>query len=275
MTAAVDPWGTGHGPLPDAATVDGERAASDRSDAGLLNLRDLGGIPVRGGTTRPGVLLRSDDLSRATRRDVAALLHAGLTTVVDLRSPAEVAAAGPGPLHGAGVAQHHLPLLPRSGMPVGLVARRTGNAVTAEEMGRWYAMVTLASAPLLVGVLELVARAEGAVLVHCTAGKDRAGIAAACVLSVLGADPEDVVADYARTSVALPALRRRLGLVAVASDIAVLLDADPATMAHMLAVLDQEHGGITEVLAEAGLTAATSARLHDRLVVPAADPTHR
>ncbi|MBC7291718.1 MAG: tyrosine-protein phosphatase [Actinotalea sp.] len=240
----------------------------DRTDRGLLNLRDLGGIPVTGGTTRHGTLLRSDDVSRATPWEVDALLRAGVTTVVDLRSPAEVAAAGPDPWLGTGVEQHRLPLLPRSGIPGGLVARRAGGSVTPQDMGRWYAMVTLADAPLLVGVLELVARAEGAALVHCTAGKDRAGIVAACVLTVLGAARDDVVLDYARSSVALPALRRRLGLVAVAADVAVLVDAHPATMETMLAVLHDEHGGIDAVLSDAGLTPSTTARLRARLVLP-------
>lgn len=244
-------------------------APLDGTHRGLLNLRDLGGIPVTGGTTRHGVLLRSDDVTRATPWEIDALLEAGLTTVVDLRSPAERATAGPDPWPGTGVEQHRLPLLPRSGMPGGLVARLTGNVVTAEEMGRWYAMVTLASAPLVVAVVEVVARAEGAVLVHCTAGKDRAGIVAACLLTVLGAAPDDVVLDYARTGVALPALRRRLGLAAVASDVAVLLDAHPTTMDEMLTVLREEHGGVGEVLAGAGLTDVGLAGLRDRLVVPA------
>ncbi|WP_155855383.1 tyrosine-protein phosphatase [Actinotalea ferrariae] len=261
MSAAVDPWE----PHPRPRAVHG--LGDPDTEQGLLNLRDLGGIPVTGGTTRHGVVLRSDDLSRATTWEVEALLHAGLSTVVDLRSPHEVASAGTGPLRARGVEQHHLPLLPRSGMPGGLVARLTGNAVTPDELGRWYAMVTLASAPLLVGVLELVARAEGAVLVHCTAGKDRAGIVAACLLTVLGAGRDDVVLDYTRTSVALPALRRRLGLAAVAADVAVLVDAHPGTMAGMLTVLHEEHGGVREVLGEAGLTDATTARLRDRLVV--------
>lgn len=241
-------------------------APLDRTTRGLLNLRDLGGIPVTGGTTRHGVLLRSDDLTRATPSEVDALLAAGLTTVVDLRSPGERASADADPWAGTGVQQHVLPLLPRSGTPGGLVARLTGDTVTPAEMGRWYAMVTLAGSPLLVGVLEVVARAEGAVVVHCTAGKDRAGIVAACVLTVLGAARDDVVLDYARSGVALPALRRRLGLAAVAGDVAVLLDAHPSTMDHMLTVLHEEHGGVHEVLAAAGLTDATLARLRDRLV---------
>lgn len=269
MSAAVDPLDLEPGRRDVPGLVPTPR---DRAERGLLNLRDLGGIPVTGGTTRHGLLLRSDDVSRATPWEVATLLDAGLTTVVDLRSAAEVATAGLGPLRWASVEQHHLPLLPRSGMPAGLVARLTGNAVTPEEMGRWYAMVALAGAPLLVGVLELVAEAQGAVLVHCTAGKDRAGIVAACLLTVLGAHRDDVVLDYARTSEGLSALRRRLGLAVVASDIAVLVDAHPATMSHMLTVLHEEHGGVGEVLADAGLTAATTQRLRDRLVARAGLP---
>ncbi|GAA3119968.1 hypothetical protein GCM10020001_045240 [Nonomuraea salmonea] len=48
--------------------------------------------------------------------------------------------------------------------------------------------------------LETVAAADNApVVVHCAAGKDRTGVLTALVLSLVGVDEDDIVADYALT----------------------------------------------------------------------------
>ena len=56
----------------------------------MLNLRDLGGYPTADGrTTRWGVLLRGDNPMGLTDADVQLLLERNITTIIDLRSPAE------------------------------------------------------------------------------------------------------------------------------------------------------------------------------------------
>src|SRR3712207_2613335 len=79
---------------------------------GLVNLRDVGGIPTTDGdAVRPGQLLRSDNLQTLTPADIEALLGLGLTDVVDLRSDYEAENEGPGPLVGhPGVDIHQLSL---------------------------------------------------------------------------------------------------------------------------------------------------------------------
>jgi len=58
------------------------------------NIRDLGGYPTRDGSqTRWRALVRADDLSRLTPIGRRALLAYRIRTIVDLRSPAEVAHA--------------------------------------------------------------------------------------------------------------------------------------------------------------------------------------
>ena len=71
---------------------------------GLVNLRDVGGIPTSdGGKIIPGRLLRSDNLQTLTAADVDQLLGLGLTDVIDLRSDYEAEQEGPGPLVGSDV----------------------------------------------------------------------------------------------------------------------------------------------------------------------------
>jgi protein-tyrosine phosphatase len=67
---------------------------------GAVNVRDLGGLPAEDGMAiAPGRLLRGDNLQDLSPADVRKLVDdIGVTTVVDLRSPWEVASEGPGPL---------------------------------------------------------------------------------------------------------------------------------------------------------------------------------
>ena len=71
---------------------------------GAVNVRDLGGLATQhGGQTVGGRLLRGDNLQELSAADVARLVDdIGLTTVVDLRSTAELNGRGPGAAAGRG-----------------------------------------------------------------------------------------------------------------------------------------------------------------------------
>ena len=75
---------------------------------GLLNLRDLGGTPTADGrAVRPGRLWRSENQTGLAASDLRALVDAGLTDVIDLRTDYEVDGS-PSPLEGYdGVRYHH------------------------------------------------------------------------------------------------------------------------------------------------------------------------
>src|SRR3546814_6667139 len=76
---------------------------------GVVNMRDLGGLPTTDGSTlRPGRLLRSDNLQDLSSSAVQHLVEElRLTDVVDLRSHHEVESEGPGPLHAWSRGAHH------------------------------------------------------------------------------------------------------------------------------------------------------------------------
>jgi len=72
---------------------------------GAHNVRDLGGLStVDVLRVRPGIVLRAASVADLTDADVATLLNWGLSTVVDLRGPAEVACDGRGLLAATSVA---------------------------------------------------------------------------------------------------------------------------------------------------------------------------
>ena len=84
---------------------------------GAVNVRDVGGLPAAdGGQTVPGRLLRADNLQELSPADVTRLVRDfGLTTVIDLRSSAELAAEGPAPLDAVPGVQHvHHPVHTRN-----------------------------------------------------------------------------------------------------------------------------------------------------------------
>lgn len=255
----------------------------------LANLRDLGGIPVGGGSVRPGVLWRADDVSCVTAEWAQQATADGLNHVVDLRSVAEAGLTGRGPLGALPVCYHHVPVIDAVGGGAGNDPQTLRRMLSAgpEQVGSMYLTMLRAAAPSLVSVLGMLAAASGTTVVHCAAGKDRTGIAVAVVLSVLGAADDVIAADYAATSPNLPGVYARIvGAGATTSAVmdegqaaqvqallAAPVDTLPASLgayaATMRAMLDQaraEDGGVVEVLRGAGLTDSLSAALRRRMV---------
>ncbi|WP_150462126.1 tyrosine-protein phosphatase [Nesterenkonia ebinurensis] len=181
----------------------------------LVNLRDLGGIPVEGGRVKPGVLWRSDDPTIAPREEISALAQQGLSAVLDLRSTPEVVSS-PHRLTGElGVRAHHLPLAETAVHPLAIVEAAPAMR-SPVDVGRWYAGLVRSHIHEVAEGLQVIGQAEGGVLFHCAAGKDRTGILAGVALTLLGADRSEIVADYARTQKNLTKIFERLRYAAYA-----------------------------------------------------------
>ncbi|ALV41210.1 hypothetical protein AU252_08660 [Pseudarthrobacter sulfonivorans] len=247
-------------------------------DLAPVNLRDLGGLTVDGGVTRTGVLLRSDDVSVMPAAFAQKMVDDGVRSVIDLRSPEEALLTGRGPLTVPGVNYHHLALTASVSMPEDISRELLSASATPELVGSWYANLLETQARQLALGVTLVAMSEGATVFHCAAGKDRTGVFAAVVLSLLGASPETVSADYAVTATRLPQLFPRLraimgGLMPEVpvtmqtAELGAMMGAHAASMDAMQQVLAERHGSVIEPLRRAGLSDATIAQLRNRLVV--------
>jgi protein-tyrosine phosphatase len=168
-----------------------------------VNLRDLGGIAVDGGVVRPGFALRADDLALVTDDVARALVDDGVRAIIDLRSTDELGVTGRGPLgtH-SNVSYHHVPLLADIGQATDATQTRPSGAEMMDQtrFGRMYLRMYEGAAPQIVTALAIIAHAPGAVAFHCAAGQDRTGVLAASLLLALGADRDDIVADYVRTA---------------------------------------------------------------------------
>lgn len=160
-----------------------------------VNLRDLGGLPVAGGTIAPGFAIRSDDLSTIPHESAEELVESGLRAVIDLRSRGEVQATGRGTLMEHAVMYHHVPFM------VDLAAATTPKLEPGKmpDMTEFYPALFENAAAQIVTALAVMAHAPGAVAFHCAAGRDRTGVLAASLLLALGADDEVIIADYELT----------------------------------------------------------------------------
>jgi protein-tyrosine phosphatase len=241
---------------------------------GTVNSRDVGGLPtVAGGTTKPGVLLRSDNLQDLSDKDVARLVDdTGLGTVLDLRTPAEVFAEGPGPLVRAGVRHVNVDLIPNWVADGGNSDRIVPHEQREEgDLSHFYLTYLDQATDAVLTALRVIADpASGPVLVHCAAGKDRTGVIVALSLAVAGVAAEDIVEDYTLTAERIEGIRDRLAASQTyADDMArrTIDDFRPHafSMRHFLDRMD-ERGGVAAWLTEQGFGPDEQTALRDRLL---------
>lgn len=189
---------------------------------GIVNVRDLGGYPVLDGRrVRGGVLLRAAHLAGASDLDIQYLSSLPLRKVIDFRKPDELEGKADRPVPGAEYVS----------LPIDASGNVSAQASEKEkrkfkknnkdfDVKKIIVMLAFnkkaqAVAQDLYPILlfypdcqeqfarmfrEILAVESGAVLYHCTQGKDRTGIASALILAALGADRETIVADFDATN---------------------------------------------------------------------------
>ncbi|MFK0241118.1 tyrosine-protein phosphatase [Microbacterium sp. NPDC090281] len=228
---------------------------------GVSNVRDVGGIPAKGGRIRPGVLLRSGQLSGATTTGAAAL-RANVQHIVDLRDGEEVAAE---PTEIEGPDTTHLPLF------LGSVRSFFEADTSLEDL---YLHLLEESGERLVEAIRIIAAGERT-LVHCTVGKDRTGVTVALALSAVGADREAVIADYALTESQLPVQRTqriaeylRTQHPEAVHAVALATQSPAPVMRRLLQQVDERWGSAAGYLRAQGMTESELAALSAALVEP-------
>ncbi|MCX5085528.1 tyrosine-protein phosphatase [Streptomyces sp. NPDC056121] len=174
--------------------------------AGVRNFRDVGGLPtVDGRRVKQGVLFRSGHLAHATDEDAAFLSSLGLHTIFDFRNAADQRLEGPD-VTLPGVRNVNLPLTdPADGAEFWQMVR-DGNlddlrAALAEGQAAnrmitsYRAIITERTAEHS-QVLHSLAEDSVPALMHCAAGKDRAGLSIAVTLLAVGVERDAIEADY-------------------------------------------------------------------------------
>jgi protein-tyrosine phosphatase len=245
---------------------------------GAANVRDVGGYAAANGKhVRYGLVYRSASLSKVTPTGVAALARLRLNAAVDFRSQGEVSGDGADRLP-KGVTPVAAPINPASTTLLSLPADLL-KALLAENKAAGFMELSYrgfvhdpASRKQFAGALRRIAAGKGAVLYHCTAGKDRTGTMTAILLTTLGVNKRQVYADYLRSNKELAASN--------AAQLAKLkkYGIDPALVSPLLTVrasyldaafdqIKRDYGSFDAFLTKGlGINAATKARLRQRLL---------
>jgi len=217
----------------------------------VANLRDLGGYNAADShRVKWGRVYRSGDLSRLSAAEAKYLQRLGIKLVCDLRSTREVESK-PDVLP-AGTLYLHCPVyedeFPHLVTPVMLFSRHK----LGETLGSGYTDWLEIGAPAYGRLFETMADPDNLpILLHCTAGKDRAGIASAILLSLLGVPDETIIADYSLTNLAFDHVyadfleENRLERLGIPGEEAkIMLAANPAWIRSTLEYLHEHYGGV-------------------------------
>lgn len=236
---------------------------------GPSNFRDLGGLPLAGGgSTRFGRVYRADRLCTLSDADLRRLEAAGIRHVFDLRSDTE-ACDFPDRLPDAAAYTRLAMTSDATPQSRTIYERIVAGEITVygeAEMVAGYLRILTNYAPSFARIAAIVARGEPTVI-HCTAGKDRTGLAAMLLLDVAGVAVEHVVADYALSAQRRPSLQHdhteAKSLRPLLQDhgldpevFAPLWEARPAVMAATCEQLGERWGSAGEYLTAGGLSDA-------------------
>ena len=161
----------------------------------IQNKRDLGGLKTRDGkTVRMGMLVRSANLAQAEEDDLD-----GIATIIDLRSNGE---RNEVPDRTCGREYLALPIFNEINEGISHEEEAEQRAVIP-EMDVLYGMLMRRYTDSFRRVLLAVMQhdySDGAVLWHCSEGKDRCGMTTALILEALGVDRKTILEDYLKTN---------------------------------------------------------------------------
>ncbi|MEF9886470.1 tyrosine-protein phosphatase [Streptomyces sp. P9-A4] len=261
--------------------------ANEPELAEVRNFRDVGGLPTTDGrAVRPGRLFRSGHLAHATEEDAAFLASLGLHTVFDFRNLADRKLEGPD-VELPGTRNVNIPLNdPADGKEFwklvqdgDLVQLREilGDGKAAGRMSDSYRKMVVERTAEHSRVLHALAEDSVPVLMHCAAGKDRAGLSIAITLLALGVERDAIEADYVKSND--PHRRYKVRRSSTASDamspevmelLSPLFDARVEYLRGAFETIEGTWGSVDAYLAE-GLKLApeTRERLRERLLTEA------
>jgi protein-tyrosine phosphatase len=219
---------------------------------GCVNVRDLGGL----GRIRPGAVVRMEAPTRLTAAGWATAWAYGVRTVVDLRDPDE----GPPDevTRPAGITTVSTPM-----DPVGTPFYERWTKIDHLATPLYFPALLAEHPEMVVAPVRAIADAEpGCVVFHCASGKDRTGLLALVLLTLAGATPDEIVADYL---LSYDRMRQRFEELGhgdqLAGVIKLLAERDTTVEASLVATIEA-----TKVFLDNVLPAAELEALRARLV---------
>jgi protein-tyrosine phosphatase len=237
---------------------------------GCVNVRDLGGLPTEDGRrTRLGGVVRADNVRRLTDEGWRALAEHGVRRIVDLRFPEELAEDPPRDVDIDVVNVSVLGVANDPEYVKELDAHLAANDI-ADHYAWSYVDFLERYRERFGAAFAAIADADGTVVVHCFAGKDRTGLVAAVLLRLAGVDHATIGADYALTAENLRSSWEVWLHEAVDDEERAKrekLQHTPAeAMTRVVQEIERRYGDVVSYLRAAGLTDEQVDRLRERLV---------
>jgi protein-tyrosine phosphatase len=249
---------------------------------GIENFRDFGGYATACGRgVRRGLLFRSANHHYASDADLMRLREMGVAAIVDLRRTEERQREPSRRWDGFAGAVIENDIV--AGHPDWTHLMKG----VAELTPDWFyqdGVKYYRNAPFEPRHVDLfrryfhaLAAAEGPIVVHCAAGKDRTGLICALTHHIAGVHRDDLMADYLLTNdesrmarkIAFlgPWLEKQTGLTASEAALRVAVSVHPEYLETAFAAIEAAHGSIDGYLGEViGVDEPLRARIHDRVL---------
>lgn len=169
----------------------------------IANFRELGGIPVENGRViKKGLFYRSAMLDRATDEELLTVLKPlGIKVAFDFREKDEVRGEHPYELLGA--EHRNIPasyendtlLKSQKSVNPSLLFKK----ITWRDVRETYERFPIGNKAYS-ALMSALVNGETPMILHCTAGKDRAGIGITMILLLLGASYDEIVKEYMKST---------------------------------------------------------------------------
>lgn len=248
---------------------------------GIENFRDFGGYATACGRgMKSGVLFRSANHAKATDADLQALRDLGVSVVVDLRRTGE---------------RQREPSRRWDGFAASVIENDIEGDYEdwdkvlreVEPDAAWFhndGIRFYQNAPreprhvdLFRRYFQALAETDGAVVVHCAAGKDRTGMICALTHHIAGVHRDDLLADYlltndpdriARRGAALRAwMRDHIGKEVDDEALNAALSVHPEYLERAFATIEASHGSLDGYLEQVlGVDAALRERISAKIL---------
>jgi protein-tyrosine phosphatase len=231
---------------------------------GVENFRDYGDYPTASGRRlRKGRLYRSASHGRATDADLEAIEALALAVIVDLRRPGE---------------RERDPARRPAGFAGQVIVNDEGESDAEDpwwtfvkssdltpEAFHGYLINYYREAPhkprhidLFSRYFQALAEADGPVLIHCAAGKDRTGVLAALTHHLAGVHQDDILEDYlltnnperiaARAPMVAQVIKETTGRTATDAAVRAAIGVEAEYLAEAFAAIEAEHGSVEAYL---------------------------
>lgn len=219
----------------------------------IYNFRDLGGYYTGNGRQiRWGKLYRSSSLAQGSLQDIEFLNNLGIRTIIDFRTELE------NNLYPCRYRASQVFVLPLRGNRLNVFFDK----ILSEEMKRGDVLIHLQD--VFSFLLEnnsdyfremfdiLLNERNYPIVMHCSLGKDRSGVASALILAALGIDQEQIIDDYTLSNehvnfaIQFPNAELFDSNVQIQETITALYSAHRETMTYAFEQLVKEYGSVDD-----------------------------